>query len=252
MNNEDKTPDPSMCVTQGETPLNPAVHNFFPPDYESINCRSIEKDTDLSFLRKPIGWDLEINGEPFDVYSVPGYYHTIGGRYGNNDYWCCPAGVKPTYKNLIGFCGEAPTWGIVYEQGNYIKSKWSYTEVRRSGNCYITRNDKKFYEIDGRDMDYCLAKAQYYLVQLQEHFISFGLREWKKELIGRKIWFYNDPAIVERVIEDQGCVWIKPDSIECFTRHAWDTNEEDDHWYEEFKDGCKIDYLDKNTQWMRK
>ena len=37
----------------------------------------IDETTDLSQVRRPIGWDLEVNGVPYDVYRIDGYNHTL-------------------------------------------------------------------------------------------------------------------------------------------------------------------------------
>jgi hypothetical protein len=214
----------------------------------NIEFKEITKETDLSKIYK-LEWDLEFNNKPFTIYRIDGHYHVMGGKYNNNCFWCCPSDESPSHKNLIPFNGSAPTWGVIFEETNYFGKR----SIKQGGNCYITRNNKKFYEVMGRDVNYCLSKAQYLLVQIQEHPISFSSKNWKNELIGRLIYFYDDPAIVTSVIEDQGCLWIEPDRklINSFSPKQRDLNDEDCHWYEEFKNGCKVDYLDPHIWWFR-
>lgn len=210
--------------------------------------RLVDENTDLSKLKKPIGWDLEIKGVPYDVYRVDEYVHTIGGRQGENCYWACPAGETPTYENLIEFNGDAPTWGVTFERNNYIKSKWDETSVECNGNCWITRNGKKFYHIPARYMDYGLAKAQHLLVQLLEECpLYLSERNWEEQAIGRKIWYHGQPAMIKRITSDNE-LWIVPDGIDEFKAPA--------HWGEDmdwsdYADGLRVDLLSPNIYWFR-
>ncbi|MED3549982.1 hypothetical protein [Cytobacillus praedii] len=211
------------------------------------DIKLIDENTDLSKLRKPLGWDLEIKGVPYDIYRVEGYVHTIGGKYGENCYWACPMGEKPTYENLIEFGGEAPTWGVTFDKVNYIKSKWDETEVRSNGVCWITRNGKKFYQITGRDMDYALAKAQYYLVKLLEECpLYLSERNWKEQAIGRKIWYQNQPAIIKSV-NDENELWIVPEGKPFNAPPDWE------EWmgWEDYASGLRVELLSPHIGWFR-
>ena len=71
----------------------------------------ITPETDLTKI-EPNDWDVVVGERGYQVYRVPGYVHTIASRSGNNEYWCCPVGTKPTHKNLIPFDGEPIVWGV--------------------------------------------------------------------------------------------------------------------------------------------
>lgn len=208
----------------------------------------INKDTDLSKLRKPVGWDLEVEGVPYDVYRVDGYIHTIGGKWGGNCYWACPAGHRPTYENLIEFSGDAPTWGVTFDRVNYIKSKWDETSIEANGSCWITRNGKRFYQIPARYMDYGLATAQHLIVRLSEDCpLHLNERTWREQAIGNKIWYEGQPAIITRITQDND-LWIEPDGIEKFKAPI--------HWgdefdYEDYEDGLRVELLSPNIKWFR-
>jgi len=207
----------------------------------------IDEKTDLSQLKKPYGWDLEVKGVPYDIYRIEGYNHTIGGKWGENCFWACPSGEKPSFENLIEFNGDAPTWGISFERVNYIKSKWNETSVETSGDCWITRNGKKFYHISGRSMDYALAKAQHLLVQLLEECpLYLSDRNWKEQAIGRKIWYENQPAIITSITSGNE-LWIEPDGIPCFKAPPhWD-----DMDYDDYADGLRVGLLSPDIYWYR-
>lgn len=210
------------------------------------DIKLIKKDTDLSKLKKPIGWDLVIHGTPYDVYSVDSYIHTIGGRWGENDYWACPEGEIPTYENLIQFSGKAPTWGVTFNEVNYTKTKWGETEIGNSGVCWITRNGENFYEVTGRDMSYALSKAQYFLVKLLEECpLYLSERNWKEQAKGMKIWYNGEPAIIDHVTSMNN-LWVTPVNGNFKTPEGW---EDDD--FVEYKDGLVVDLLSEHITWYR-
>lgn len=212
------------------------------------HIKLVDENTDLSNLKRPVGWDLEVRGVPYDVYRVDGYNHTIGGRFGDNCYWACPEGETPTYENLIEFSGDAPTWGIAFDRVNYIKNKWDETSVEANGSCWITRNGKKFYRVPARFLDYGLAKAQYILVQLlEESPLSLALRNWEKEAVGRKIYYQGEPAIITRITNDLELM-VVPDGIEKFSKPF--------HWsadmdWDEYQDGLMVELLSPSIYWFR-
>jgi hypothetical protein len=223
-----------------------------------IPFKSPDKDTDFSKIDKTkYNWDLVINGKPYDIWRLDGFIHLIGGKYGNNDLWCCPADEEPSFENLIGFDGEAPTWGIQASKGNYVKTKWGDTECRGGGGWTITRNGVPFYEGGCRDLEYGLSKAQAELVKIQEHPIGFGMRDWEDELVGRHIYYHEQPAIITSVIGDgQLCAMIAPDKqfTEWFKPHCWYSESDGDFgWDEEWQSmgAIKDDLLILHIWWFR-
>lgn len=210
-----------------------------------MEIKLIDKNTDLSNL-KPLKWDVNIKGIPYNVYRVDGYVHTIGGKYCENDYWCCPAFEIPTYKNLIEFDGEVIRWGVKCESSNYIKTKWDETEVRHIYNIIITRNDEDFCEFGCRDLGYGLAEAQCKIVKYQEHPIDFTERDFAIKLKGRKIWYKNQKAVIESWVKGQACVIIK---FENGKYEPLEYEKEDDFGYEE--ETIKEDILSRHIWWFR-
>jgi len=216
----------------------------------------IDKDTDLAKVNmQKLSWDVEVCGKPYEVYRVDEYVHSIGGNFGDNDYWCCPREKKPTVENLIEFSGHVVQWGIEYIPSNYTKYKWGKSEVKKSGKTIIKRNGKIFYSIGSREHEYGLAKAQVALVQIQEHPICFHDQDYMKELIGRKIWLNDQPALIERanVCEEDGIyIWVVPDKskIEKFIFPRWE-NTEEESWIGEYENGTKCDILESNIDWFR-
>lgn len=210
--------------------------------------KSIDKNTDLSNL-SPMGWDAVVHGINYDVYNVEGYIHTVGGRWGENSLWACPSDVKPTHRNMVAFLGEAPLWGISFDKLHYHKTKWGETSVEVGSKCHITRNGKPFYEITGRDMSYCLSKAQYYLVKLQEELpLNINFRNWEKEAEGRKIWYYGQPAIISKVLGECRLLIVPDNETGVFETPAGWTDCE----WGEYKESAVTDLLSNEIDWYRK
>ena len=112
-------------------------------------------------------------------------------------------------------------------------------------------NLRKVYEFPFRnDMGYAMSKAQQLIVKMNEHPFRFGDPERE---IGRKIWYYRQPAIVKSLMLDQGCIMIEKDdpSDPGFDlSHPWDR--EDDivnEWNGESE--VKDDILTPNIWWFR-
>ena len=81
-------------------------------------------DTDLNSIQMiELDWDVNIRGIDYKCFRIPGYIHTIGGRYAENDYWVCPRNVEPSIDNLIEFDGCPVRYGISINENNYIKTK---------------------------------------------------------------------------------------------------------------------------------
>lgn len=207
----------------------------------------INKDTIIP-EKRPLDWDVVINDIPYYVVKLDGYIHTIGGSFGENDYWAYPRDEKPTYENLIEYCcNNAVLWGIEYRPRNYTRCKWGECKARNGGSLSITRNGKEFDEVPG-GLQYGIDKARVLISEYGEHPLDLHTIDFDKNMVGRKIWWRSQPAKVERFIWGQGCIILVPDGIDKFKIP------------EEFKDDCmfedddpyiKTHILDKHIWWFR-
>lgn len=216
-----------------------------------IEIKLIEKDTDISSLNiHELPWDVVVGKEkkiPYQVVRIKDYYHSIGGRHGNNDLWMYPRGEKPTYENLVEYQGRdmGVCWGIKYEPYNYIRSKWDEAECFTTGGAMITRNGEDFYFCrEGIDM------AKVLINRISKHPIGFNCINWDKHVIGRKVWWRSEPAIITNFIKHgQACVILEPDGIDKFTTPAEFAEEEGDDYY--CGGNVKTDIFDKHIWWFR-
>ncbi len=138
-------------------------------------------------------WDVKINNKQLIIYCMDKCYHTQGGS-GDNNLWCIEEGEEIKAENFRPFQNSRDwLWGIEINP----KQHYSKHGARTFYECFITRNGEKFFEINGNSFDYCLTKAQYYIYKLSEQLpINFFSRNWKNELIGYEIEWYNYPAII--------------------------------------------------------
>lgn len=208
----------------------------------------ISKDTNVSELRmSKMPWDVVVNRVPYQVVRIEGYIHSIGGKWGDNDLWMYPRHTPPTYETLIEYscpdCGVC--WGLKYEPHNYIKTKWDETECYKSGGAMITRNGEDFYFCRGG-----IDEAKWIMAQLAEHPLNLNDYGFDEKMIGRKVWWRSEPAIITSWIgHGQACVILEPNGIEKFKTPAEFADECDLLYYE---DGyVKTEIFDKHIWWFR-
>lgn len=217
-----------------------------------MRFKSPDENTDLSNIRE-LGWDARVGGKPVDVYRLEGFVHTyVNG--GPQEYWSCPRGEAPSYKNLIPFCGRACDWGIVVEEHNYFRPGNGFHKDSRNEKglrCYITRNGEKFYPVQfGRDIGDALAMAQVKIIQLQEHPIGLSHKTWKDDLIGRKVWWYDQPGEIVSLSLWGGSILIRPDGEPFKKPASWGDDDDPIQW--DYEDGGSADLLSEHIDWFRK
>lgn len=218
----------------------------------NVPIRLIEKETDLTSLDiKPFNWDVVMNGRPYYVGHVPGYVHSIRGWGEPIDLWCWPRDEKPSYENLLEYNLSSPVaWGLRYRESRYIRSKWDDNMMCSGGCTVITRNGEDFYDVRG-GRGYSVPKALALIEEIQDHPLEFNTIDFDKKMIGRKIWFRSQPAIITRYIKGQCCAIIEPDGMDFFKRPAeYETDDLFGDWYDE-RD-LKIDIIASATiDWFR-
>ena len=210
------------------------------------DIKLIDKDTNISELKmSKMPWDVVVNGIPYQVVRIEGYVHSIGGHWGENDFWMYPRNGNPTYETLVQYycsgCGVC--WGIKYEPHNYIRTKWGEIECYTSGGAMITRNGEDFYFCRGG-----IDEAKYVIKQLDDHPLDLNEYGFAEKMIGRKVWWRSEPAVIRSWIKGQACVMLEPDGIEKFTVPAEFADEDPDYYCE---GDVKSDIFDKHIWWWR-
>jgi hypothetical protein len=149
----------------------------------------------------------------------------------------------------VGIGANRPCFEIKLVQGNRTKFKWNETRIDGTGKAEIICNKIKIYEFAFRDIEYGLARAQVLLSTISEH--PFNFMDPESE-IGRKIWYYEQPAVIDYLLLDQGCIMIrKEDGTGFDMSRPWDDEEDRicNEWHG--KNKVKDDILVKTIYWFR-
>lgn len=108
----------------------------------------------------------------------------------------------------------------------------------------ITRN--------GRDFFFCrcgIDEAKYLINKIQDHPIYLNEYGFEEKIIGRKVWWRSEPAVVTSWVGNgQACVILKPDGIDYFKIPAEFLNEEPMQSRERI---IKADIFDEHIWWFR-
>lgn len=206
----------------------------------------IDKKTDLSNLVK-LNWDAYNDDKPLTVYKLENYIHSIGGHYGDNNYWCCYRNETPTYKTLMEFAGNPCNWGIEIKENNYHKFKYNEHEILCNVKICITRNKNVFYSFNANNFDYGLVKARKLLFEINEHPIYFNEIDYQNQIIGRKIYFEKMPCIIESYTIGSDSIIIKPD-LNYMSIFVWQQNLSD---YFEGAEMIPEDLFASSINWFR-
>ncbi len=213
--------------------------------YQMPRIKLIDRTTDISRLKmRQLNWDTVINEKPYFVVLIEGYIHTIGGKCGNNNLWAYPRNEKPSCENLVQFDGEPVCWGINYAPYNHARYRHGEFEARTIRNVFITRNGEKFCDVRGG-----IERAKCMINDFSEHPMNLNEIDFDKNVIGRKVWWRSEPAIVTSYISGQACVMLEPDGIPQFTTPAEFANEGCEYY---FDSDVKADILDEHIWWFRK
>lgn len=152
---------------------------------------------------------------------------------------------------IEGFNGHRLLHEITFKDENYLKtSGLSGNEVRRAGRCTIRINGHVVGDIFYRDVMEALLLARQHIQKVH----NFPIRLWDPDEIatlpGRKIYYQNAPALIERYLEDQACVIIVPDGAEHLPLPPHEQEEENPDYSE--LDRVKEDIFSESIWWWRK
>jgi len=204
-----------------------------------------------------VSWDyVDIaSSKQYDIYRIPECYHSIGGEYGENDYYVCDRDITPSIDNLIAYSGPrgGVQWGITVNQQAYNKNKWNNSSIQYTWVGIITRNGTEIYSQRSYDMNYLLSKLQTKLSEIQEFGLPVSIfeRDWEQKIVGSKVWYNDEPGIVKRVAHNL-TVFIEPDGIGCFKcPQSWIRDNMLNMWDEDYADGLSVEFDSENLQWYR-
>lgn len=178
--------------------------------------------------------------------------HQLGKDNGRNEHlW-----LKQTYDDIdefdwvpwVDISAKRPCYEVRIAEGNRGKEKWGETRITGSCIAEIFCNHKKVYEFPCRDIEYALAKTGVLLAEMREHPFDFADPE---SMLGRKVWYANQEAVIDSLYLDQGCVLFrKEDGTPFKLEKPWNKDDDiHDPWDE--RNQVKDDILSPNIWWFR-
>lgn len=139
------------------------------------------------------------------------------------------------------FDGHHTLWGFEYFPTTYLKSsELSGDEWRKGGEIRYYRDRKLVYTQFCREPHIAVLKIGETLLKLQ----GFA---WEHLEEGRKVWFEQTPAVIERVLWEQGCVILKTEDGSDFPEAVWS----EDGSGERGKT-VKVEFISESIFWWRK
>ena len=178
--------------------------------------------------------------------------HDLGKNNGKSpNLW-----LKQTFSDTDKFdwvpwiddCGTSrPCYEVSLVQQNRTKQKWGETRINSRCIVKISCNTKVVYEFFCHNVAYGLARSQILITKMGDH--PFDFSDPKKE-IGRKIWFYDQAAVISDLTLSQGCIIAKKEDGTGFDlTKPWDREDSVDYW--NGKNEVKDDIFSKNIYWFR-
>ena len=147
----------------------------------------------------------------------------------------------------VGFDGHRILIGLAFESRNYLKtSHLSGSEVRKAGTCRITADGEQVFEFFYRDVPWALLRAHHLIGELTGSPSGWMVKEERDRLVGRPVFYREVPAVVRRLITDQGCLMLETADGQPFPEPVYDGG----------GPGCdntvKVEVLSPNIWWFRR
>lgn len=150
---------------------------------------------------------------------------------------------------VIGFSGHRWPVSIEVEEYNYLKSSGlSGDEIRRGCQARIKIDGRHVYTLnEARDHAAALTRLPDIIARLLEHPVRLWREEDLATLVGRRVFYRDQPAIVKRWDVEYG-VFVAPESGE-FRSAPW--SHRDDVEDDEITEGVYCDVLSPRIYWWR-
>lgn len=159
--------------------------------------------------------------------------------------------ARDQHGTIHEFNGHRILIDVELRSNNYLKeSALSGDEIRKGGSGAIFADGIQVYEFFFRDTQWALLKAHSLIGKLSEHSSNWLVKRERDQLVGRRIFYDRTPAIITSLIEDQGCIIVKPDGVPEFLPPVYAAD--DGEWSGEDRKSIKDDVLSHNIWWWRK
>lgn len=163
----------------------------------------------------------------------------------DNQHYVLTGGEEP-----VGFDGHRILIDVQLSSSNYMKeSELSGDQVRKGGSGKILADGELVYEFFFRDVRGALIRAHHLIGELGD--VAGGdwlIKERRENLLGRKLYYREHPAVVERLIVDQGCLILRTEDGKPFPPPVW---RERNGWDDDDDNTVKVEVTDPNIWWWR-
>jgi len=161
--------------------------------------------------------------------------------------------AKLTDGEIVPFNGHKEKITITFDTWNDLKrSDLIGSEVKKAATCRIMINDRLARIIEGTEVQDLLMKADRAIDELKV--MPFSICRDALTLIGREIYYDNQPAIINNVDEIDNYIYIVPDSnyLTNFVPPPHVLEDDDsDEWTTNFGQGMLIRDYDEKIWWWR-
>ena len=231
-----------------------------PQEKKHISYTPLELKWQNGILNR-LNQDIVIKGEEYFAYRLgtdfKNFDESVKEHYSNrDDIWFICKRDCPEDKitdNLIQ-CNEnkmCVRWGFSINEDSYLKYKWDEYSFRTNVKYNITRNDELFYEGCCGSLEGAYVNAMKIIYEAQNSPADIGTIDWNTNIIGTKVWYCDQPAIIQSVY--RGEMYLVPDKefIKEFKEpESW--KGEDWMYWGDYKDGLYVEIWDSRITWFRK
>ena len=209
-----------------------------------------------------LDWDIVLYSTPYYGYHFEPDFDKLPNHMIDIDKWfiCrrdCPE--DEIVNNLVEASRKdmGLRWKIEVEEHLHVKCKWEDEDLRRTCSLKIYRNDKLFYEEGCGTRQRGMRIAENLIEDWQCHVLDIGTIDFDTKMIGRKVWFRDEPAIVESFCWGSASVNLIPDKdagCEKFSRPKRYQRDIDDGMYDywpEYEYGLIVPLNSHDVDWFR-
>lgn len=146
----------------------------------------------------------------------------------------------------MAFAGHRVEIDVILESRNYLKeSHLSGDEIRKGGSGKIIADREVVFEFFFRDIQGALLRAHHLIGELSESPSGWMSKRERDNLLGRKLFYREHPAIVEKLLVDQGCLILRTEDGKPFPPPVYhDAGDETEAT-------VKVEVTDHNIWWFR-
>ena len=215
-----------------------------------------------------LDWDINFKNTDYYGYVYYPDYEFIDKQpkecqqalYEYHKYFICPRNTPEDkiIENLIEARREDmhARWDIKVFENMYVRDKWDECHLNANVKFEIYRNDILFDCGFAIDLNRAYVAAQSLLQQYQNNPTpDLWEIDFDKKMKGRKVYYCDEPALIDHFEWGEGYVWVIPDknanclAFKCPER--WKRDKDIPMYWDDYAEGLKVPLLSKEIDWFR-